>query len=137
MLDKIPRSVLYCLLGMTVMYFLIEIKNKCWIQNDTKRFLNEKIKILVRQTARWSTAAAQDDNPLMGVLHANYGAGFLWALKDIASEAEIEQAAGINMNMFEKAILDTQDKATKKAIRACPSFGPPASYLTTLSGEGI
>src|SRR5207237_6958 len=44
--------------------------------------LKEKVQILTRQAARWSTAASQDNNPLIAVLHANYGAGYLWAIHD-------------------------------------------------------
>ena len=52
----------------------------------------ENIQKLTRQAARWSTAAAQDDSPLIAVLHANYGAGYLWALKDIATAKQIKNA---------------------------------------------
>ena len=73
---------------------------------------------------------------MIAVLHANYGVGYLWALKDVATPLEISLAAGINVSKFEKEIVRVQDDATKSMILACPSFGPPLTYLTSLGGEG-
>jgi hypothetical protein len=94
------------------------------------------IAALVRQTARWSTAAKQDESAMIAVLHANYGAGYLWALKEIASSDEIEAATGISFNKFQKQILEIQDAATIKMATLCPAYAPPPSYLTSISGEG-
>ena len=97
----------------------------------------QNITTLVRQASRWSIAAQQDESAMIAVLHANYGTGYLWALKDIATESEIKRATGIDIKKFESEIVRIQDKATIDMIRACPSFGPDPSYLTSLAGEGI
>ena len=131
------KPIFYFLFGIVVMYFLVEIKNKCFIKNDSKEMLNKIIKTLVRQSSRWSTAAQQDESPLIAVLHANYGAGYLWALKDIVSSDEIEAATGIDYFKFEKEITTVLDNVTKQLIKVCPDFAPNPSYLTKLSGEGI
>ena len=119
------------------MYILNQILTKCWISNDTKRFHNKIIQKLVRQTARWATAASQDDNPVIAVLHANYAAGYLWALKDIATNEEIESTANINMNKFEKNVVDAQDKTNKRLVKLCPNFIKTDNpYLAKIGGEG-
>ena len=93
---------------------------------------------LVRQTARWATAAQQDQSPLVALLHANYAAGYLWALKDIASDTEINKVAGINLKQFEEHIVNVQDMTTKNVLKACPEFaGEVDLYLSTIAGEGI
>lgn len=129
--------ILYFILGVIITFSLIEIRNKCFIKNDSQTMLNSIISTLVRQASRWSTAAKQDNSPLIAVLHANYGAGYLWALKDIASNDQIESATGIDSFKFEKEITSTQDSTTKQMIKACPKFAPKPSYLTRLGGEGI
>jgi hypothetical protein len=96
----------------------------------------EKIRALVRQAARWSTASAQDDAAMIAVLHANYGAGYLWALKDIASDAEIRAASGIDVERFTREIVQAQDNATRRMASLCPEYAPPATYLTQVGGEG-
>jgi len=94
------------------------------------------IQTLVRQAARWSTAARQDNNSMISVLHANYGTGYLWALQDIANSKEIEKASGIDWKKFKDEIVATQDAATKKMARLCPKWKPQTSYLTKVGGEG-
>jgi len=128
--------IIYLISGMLIMFFFIEIKNKCFIKNNAKSYSIKIIKKLVRQAARWSTAAIQDESPMIAVLHANYGAGYLWSLKDIATDSEIESATGIDVKKFEKEIVMAQDYATKKMIGICPKFAPKSSYLTKLGGEG-
>lgn len=123
-------------IGIVIMYFLNELKNKCLLGFSNNDILVSIIKVLTRQAARWSTAAKQDKNSMVAVLHANYGAGYLWALKDIASSEQIKSATGINLLNFEREIVSTQDMATKKMIKLCPDFAPEKSYLTEIAGEG-
>jgi len=139
---KYDNHLLYIFLvsllgGLIAGILLLQIKNKCFVTNDAKKVVDKMIVTLVRQAARWSTAAKQDDSPLIAVLHANYGAGYLWALKDIAPTSQIARAANIDILKFEKEIVEIQDEATTNMIRVCPDFAPPSSYLTKLSGEGI
>ena len=95
------------------------------------------LKTLSRQAARWSIAATQDRSPMIAVLHANYGAGYLWAMKDIATSEQIKDATGIDMQRFEREITRIQDAATRQMVRACPSFGVSGyKYLTKIAGEG-
>jgi hypothetical protein len=120
--------------GIVIMYILNEIKKKC-ILSTSKSELVTIIQILSRQAARWSTAAEQDESPLVAVLHANYGAGYLWALKDIANTEQINAATGIDMLKFEREIVSAQDNATKRMVKLCPDFGPKRTYLTQIGGE--
>jgi len=119
------------LLFFGIIIFLLLI-----IQKDTENMDLDAIIIkLTRQAARWSTASKQDENPMIAVLHANYGAGYLWALKDIATNEQIKKATGINMITFEKEIIRAQDEATKKMVKVCPEYGPLPNYLTKIAGE--
>jgi hypothetical protein len=114
------------LLFLVIIYLLI---------SSNERFEQENhIKTLVRQTARWAVASEQDKNPLIKVLHANYSAGYLWALLDIAKPSKIEEIMGIDFDKFKGKIMEIQDKATKEASRKCPNFSPQ-SYLAKIGGE--
>ena len=122
------NSVLF--FGLALVFLLV-------IQRQTNQSsLDKIIRTLARQAARWSTASMQDKNPMISVLHANYGAGYLWALKDIATSEQIKMATGIDLLVFEKEITTIQDAATKKMIAVCPKYGPEESYLTRISGQG-
>ncbi len=123
-------------IGFILMYIVNQILSKCWISNNSKKFHNQLINKLVRQTARWATAASQDDNPVIEVLHANYAAGYLWALKDIATNNDIESATKIDMKKFQKNVVEIQDKANKKLVKLCPNFIKTDNiYLAKIGGE--
>ncbi len=107
----------------------------CTNHTGTKNFKENTIKTLVRQASRWSTAADQDQSPLIAVLHANYGAGYLWALKDIANDEDIVEATGIDVLKFRDEIVAVQDRVTKRMTKLCPEFAPPRTYLTDIGGE--
>ena len=132
-LNRIPEPLLYCLLGMLIMYVLFELKSRIWVQTSAEDLLNTQIKILVRQIGRWSLAAKQDKSPFIAVLHANYAAGFYWALLDIASKDQIERAANIDFDRFKKIVMGVQNDASKLAIKTCPDFSSDNSYLSVLS----
>ena len=125
------------ILGSILIFSLTEIRNKCFIKDDTTTFLYNKIKIFVGEATNWSLAATQDETPIIAVLHANYGAGYLWALKDIATGEQIKNATGIDILEFEKEIVKVQDEVTMKAVKACPNFAPnKKSYLSKIAKEG-
>ena len=84
------------ILGMILMYIFIKNNKK---KNNTEKQIEFAAKKLVRQAARWSTAAKQDNNSMIAVLHANYGAGYLWALKDIINTNTIEKK---NRNRYDE-----------------------------------
>lgn len=121
------------ILGMILMYILMNNTNKT---NNMEKQIEFTAKKLVRQAARWSTAAKQDKNAMIAVLHANYGAGYLWALKDIIKTDIIEKKTKINMFEFEDEIVKIQDEATQNMAKLCPKYAPEPSYLTSLAGEG-
>ena len=118
---------LYLLVALLVFFFFIRSSN------GTSKATIEK---LVRQSARFATAAQQDESPLVSVLHANYSAGYLWALKDIATPKQIHNATGVDIKKFEEHITNVQDMVTKKTLKKCPEFaGDVDLYLATIGGE--
>lgn len=103
---------------------------------DNDNYKNMSIKTLIRQSARWAIASHQDKSPMIAVLHANYAAGYLWAVKDIANDYEIERITNIKLNILENYILDTQDIATKKLTKSCPEYlGKINPYIANIAGN--
>ena len=104
--------------------------------SSSKGSIDETIKILIRQSARWALAAKQDVSPLISLLHANYGAAYLWALLQVASEEQIKNSVNIDLQTFKTKISEIQDEATQKATKACPQFaGELDTYLLQLAGD--
>ena len=99
-------------------------------------FKIKTIKTLLRQCSRWALAAEQDISPIIALLHANYAAGYLWALKDIDTDEEIKNVVEIDIIKFKKKITDIQDKCTRRVTKACPRFaGNLDKYLLQIAGD--
>ena len=131
-------AFIFIMFGFGLAITIMEMVRKGFFQWTGKRKLqDESIKTLVRQASRWAVAAEQDKNIMISVLHANYGAGYLWAIKDIATSDQVYEATGIDLVKFESEIIKIQDEMNKRMFRECPSYGPPRSYLTQLSGESL
>ena len=80
------------------------------------------IKKLLKQSAKWSVAAQQDESPISAMLHANLASGYLWALKDISNEKEILRVARVHLHEFEDHVTRIQSEVTKKVLEKCPEF---------------
>lgn len=140
------QIILITILIIIGIYFLNEnndilnsniLKNNISNTNNNTNKFDNAVQTLMRQSARWSLAAQQDENPLIAVLHANYGAGYLWAVKDIASSEDVKRTTGINLKKFEDKIVSVQDETTKKLAQLCPEYaGTSDKYLRAIAGEG-
>ena len=88
---------------------------------------NEKamIQTLFHQMSRWSTASTQDRNPMIRVLHANYGVGYMMALQAIAPEERIASVVGVpNIRELFAEVQKIQNEATIALARTCPAIVP-------------
>jgi hypothetical protein len=118
---------LYLIAAIFVLFLLM--------QNKT-RGMNKSIEKLVRQSARYATAAQQDASPVIAVLHANYAAAYIYALKDIATDSQIHNATGIDVKKFKEHVMNVQDMVTRKTSEKCPEFvGEVDIYLAQIGGE--
>ena len=112
--------VIYILVIVVIFVILYIWLNKTG-KNDT---MNKVISILYRQCARWAVAAEQDNSDIIAVLHANYAAGYLWAIKDIVSTNEFKSIIGEDFLEFESKIVKIQDNATRRLVNRCRSVIP-------------
>lgn len=121
---------------MLFLYLFLIVCVALMVSQNGKRGRRANIERLLRQSARYATASQQDASPLVATLHANYAAGYLFALLDIATPSEIHEATGVDFKKFKTHILAVQDMTTKKTVEACPQFrGQIDLYLSTIGGE--
>ena len=109
-------------LGIIIFLLFISIVAMWMFPSVQESYKVRTIRTLLRQSARWALASQQDNSPLIALLHANYGAGYLWALNDIATSQEIERIGNVRYLDFIKKIVTIQDKATQKVSKVCPNF---------------
>ena len=121
---------LWTIFLLIILYYFF-INFKYFFSNKTNI-----IKTLLRQSSRWAVAAYQDKSPIISLLHANYAAGYLWALKDIATDTEIKDITNIDIIKFTNKITNIQDKSTRKVSSSCPQFlGNIDRELAKLGGD--
>lgn len=111
-----------------IILIIVLTKTSCQSSNKV-----ETIRILIRQASRWTMAAKQDTEIMISVLHANYGASYLWAVRDIATDNEIEKATGIDILQFRDEIIKVQDEVTRRLVKKCPAYLPMDSYITRVA----
>ena len=99
-----------------------------------RRASEEEIRSLARQVARWIVAAEQDAEPSIAVLHANYGVGWLDALRELATPEQVQAAVGIPFKELRTAALAAQDRAAAQLAGRCPK-AVPQHRLARLAGE--
>jgi len=117
-------------------YFIIAIFILILVMQNKTRGMKQSIQKLIRQSARYATTAQQDKSPAVSILHANYAAAYLHALKDIVSDSQIHNATGIDVNKFNEHVTNVQDMVTKKTTEKFPDFtGQVDLYLAGLGGE--
>ena len=97
----------------------------------------ENIQRLLRQTARWSTAAEQDSNPYIRNLHATYAVGYLLALRELYSDQTILKLTGVDARKLENAVHTVMDNAMLDVARVCPQGQPKSEFLALLSKQGL
>ena len=110
-----------------------------WIyfRNYNNHTLDRIIMTLYRQCSRWAVAAEQDNNDIIRVLHANYAAGYLWAMKDITPTSTFARVTGTDFLEFEKKIVRIQDDATMRLASSCKKSIPTSdpSLLNAIYGK--
>ena len=118
-----------------ILFILLSIR--LFLVENLNMNKNKMIRKLIRQSSRYAIASRGDKTPLISVLHANYAATYMFALKDLFSDREIENVLGNTHNriIYEKKILDIQDKATKNVMKYCPQYSGEVDYLTQLAGQ--
>ena len=103
---------------------------------NKNRGMKSSIEKLIRQSARYATAAQQDKSPDIALLNANYAAANHYADKDISSNSQIHNATGIDVKKFSEHVTNVQDMVTKKTTETCPEFaGNVDIYLAEIGGE--
>ena len=85
---------------------------------------DDHVRILYRQAARYAVAASQDDAPAIAVLHANYGMGYLLALRDLVTNEEFKRITGTSLLDFEQRIARIQDAVTLRLVERCEALIP-------------
>lgn len=117
-----PCAAVWYGAGVLICVVLVVVLVGCWrsARFPCSEFRTAQLKALIRQTARWTAASQQDKSPMISLLHANYGAGYLQALELIATENEINQF--VSLQKLRLKVYSAQDNAAQRVFAVCPNF---------------
>ena len=93
------------------------------------------IRTLLRHAGRWAIAAVQDNEPAIRMLHANYAVGYMLALREVASDAQVLAVTGYDPFDLFQELLQIQDNAMHQAAAACPTMVPSPRWLAEIAGD--
>ncbi len=98
----------------------------------------DRIQTLVQKCASYAVQAQQDASPVQAMLHANYAAAYLDALKVVSSERQIQQVGSVNLGTFQSHVLNVQKSVTDKALEAVPELaGKVDLYLQSIANPQV
>ncbi|NIM51689.1 MAG: hypothetical protein GTO22_20990 [Gemmatimonadales bacterium] len=75
------------------------------------------IETLWRGAWRYHYGSLQDKNPIVAARHNGYAVALIDALRDVATEEEVQKVVGESAMKLRKEILDTQDKIERLAVK--------------------
>lgn len=123
------RLIITILLIVSIIYIYYRYRTET---SEKGRIINN----ILRQSSRWAVASQQDLSPLIRLLHANYAAGYLWALRDTFTDSEIEEYSGIDIIEYRDKIISIQDSSTRAVTAKCPEFiGDGDESLFKIAGD--
>lgn len=98
----------------------------------------DRVQGLIQKCASYAVQAQQDASPVQAMLHANYSAAYLDALKTVSTERQIQQVGSINLGTFESHILNVQKSVTDKALQEVPDLaGKVDLYLQSVANPQV
>jgi hypothetical protein len=98
----------------------------------------DRIQTLVQKCASYAVQAQQDTSPVQAMLHANYAAAYLDALKVVSSERQIQQVGSVNLGTFQTHVWNVQKSVTDKALEAVPELaGKVDLYLQSIANPQV
>ena len=78
---------------------------------------------LIQQSTRWSSVAAQDQNPVVALMHVNYAIGFLKAARRLAPDSDIAKITGSNVMELHYIMESQQADLISRISEKCPDLG--------------
>jgi hypothetical protein len=97
---------------------------KWYSQSNNKKInITPILKKLMVQASEWVTSAKENSNPIISLMHANYAAGYLLAIKNLAKSNDINKILP-NFAKYDEDITNVQELATNNLMKFCPSINP-------------
>ena len=86
---------------------------------DIKKYKLFKVSELLKSAQKFKEASLQDSNAIVRVMHANYAQAYFNAARILASDDEIQDREGIDMEDFIKDLENTEREGVNSLGKLC------------------
>ena len=102
-----------------------------WVLSRSKRYPSHvvaRVKTLVKDAAKWAAVAQQDQNPLMGLVHATYAMAYINVAREMFSAKDLQTLCGIDTDELYTMINHTQEQTAQQVGTQCPGLKLPGVF---------
>lgn len=92
------------------------------------------VRRLVKEAARWGTLSAQDTNPLISLIHANYGLAYARVCRELMSESDIARMLHVDLSEMIFMLTEQQERSMQQCSQACPEIQPDDGGVAISTG---
>jgi hypothetical protein len=94
MIFKSP-SFIFAVLIVIIITAVVFIAKKKLIPNKFNSSYLSQIKALLHQIVEWTSNSSQDNDPVIGLIHANYAVSTIYSLRALMKDDEINEVGNI------------------------------------------
>ena len=108
--------------GITAIAFVSRMLEGSGSDGALPRVQRSKVSRLVKQAIHWRHMGQQDRNLLFQLVHLSFALSYARSVRAMASAAEVERAAGINIDEFVSMLDDEFHKVMEQVNQSCPAL---------------
>ncbi|BCU03557.1 hypothetical protein [Pandoravirus japonicus] len=122
------KIALVCAAAVVILVTVLALVARALERRDARNryppALVDRFRSLVRHASQGSVVTAQDQNPVVALLHANSALVHARVARSLLPAADAERLAGVNLDELVLVLEDQQLEAMQRINIACPELQP-------------
>ena len=129
--NSIPESWRYGIIVLMVILIIALLAKWVSSRQSYSNDMVRQIKHVLSEAARWQAMCQQDQNVAMALMHANYAVAYVNVVRQLMTDENIRNSAGVNMQEFVMQLHETQQRCLQALSQICPAVQPDNQYAMT------
>lgn len=122
------KVALICAAAIVLLVVVLALVARALERRDARNryppALVDRFRSLVRHASQGSVVTAQDQNPVVALLHANSALAYACVARSLLPAADAERLAGVNLDELVLVLEDQQLDAMQRINAVCPDLQP-------------
>jgi hypothetical protein len=98
------------------------------VRNPVARETLDQTDALLRASNKWALEAAQDQNPVVALMHACYAKAFITAVRRVLNDEQLRQAHQVDMCALEEKMDKVERDALQRISKTAPKLIPDGEF---------